>query len=127
MFIRFPSLEIAAMPAPGSLRNLAQEIGQIGELALTDIGDDFVSLYQQEIAAVGAVDSGDFMNTVKVRRQAWHQRDIASGVAYSGVVEEGWTKRARGQESYPGRFPAKRAIARMGPIIQSAFNNQLMR
>ncbi|HEX8653107.1 MAG TPA: hypothetical protein VF708_19980 [Pyrinomonadaceae bacterium] len=35
---------------------------------------------------------------------------VSSLVPYSDVIERGWKTRGRGQDSYPGRYPGKRAL-----------------
>lgn len=121
MFIRFPSLEIVPVAVPSALQGLPRELERIGELALSDVAKDAVLFYQQEIVAEGSVDTGYFLNTVRVRRAAMHERDIASDAYYSGVV-----KRKGSGETVGPRF-AERAIAKLGPSVESAFSRQLMR
>ena len=39
-----------------------------------------------------------------------HKRYVVASADHARVVEFGWTLRGRGQSSYPGRFPAGRAV-----------------
>jgi hypothetical protein len=121
MFINFPTLEIVRVTVPSALQGFAGQIERIGELALTEIANDAVGFYQQEIVREGSVDTGYFLNTVRVRRAAMHERDIASDAFYSGVVR----RKGSGERIGP-RF-AERTIARLGPSVESAFSRQLMR
>jgi len=121
MFINFPSLEIVRVPVPSALQGFAGQIERIGELALTDVANDAVGLYQQEIVIEGSVDKGHFLNTTRVRRASWHERVIASDAFYSGVV------RRKGSGEIIGPMFAERTIARLGPSVESAFSRQLMR
>lgn len=101
------------------------------ETSAEAIARAMVVLYKDEITSVGAVLSGRFRNTVKIRsatrRGDTIERIVASDMPYSGVVEEGWLRRARGQESYPGRHPAERAVERALPIVRDVFETQLNR
>lgn len=121
MFIRFPSLQILPVAVPSALQGLPREMERVSELALSDIANDAIKFYQQEIVSEGSVDTGYFLNTVRVRRAAMHERDIASDAFYSGVV------RRKGSGEVIGPRFAERTIARLGPSVESAFSRQLMR
>jgi hypothetical protein len=124
----YPTINIAyPVLIPSALRELGQDIESDAEAALVEIAEGLVTIYQEEIEAVGAVDTRFFLETVDIRYATRFERGVGSRAFYAGVVEHGWTARARGQESYPGRFPAARAISRLEPVIESAFDRQLRR
>lgn len=112
---------------PAGIRTLAPDVQDYSEDALQEIAEGLVGLYKQEIIAVGAVDTRFFLDTVGIRFASRGERQVASDAFYSGIVEHGWIWRARGQDSYPGRFPAGRAIAQLEPVIEDAFTRQLYR
>lgn len=111
-----------------ALRRLGPDVDDMAEEALKEIAEGTVALYQGQIMAVKAIDTGYFINTVHVRSATSRfEREIASEAPYSGIVEHGWIYRGKGQESYPGRFPAARTIPQLAPIIGDAFAHQLGR
>lgn len=120
--LEFPILDIAGVvEIPHPLRELEEFIATQSELALIDIADDLVNLYQQEIVAAGSVDTGFFLNTVRVRRANAGERDVASDAFYSGVV------RAKGSGGEViGPAIAERAASEMGRSIENAFNRYLV-
>jgi hypothetical protein len=121
MFIS-PFIEIAVpVQIPSALGSLEQDIESRAELALSEIAEDAIRLYQQGIATEGSVDSGFFLNTVGVRRASWHERDIGSRAPYSGVV------RRKGTTQIIGPQFAEQVVSELGPFIQDAFAVQLAR
>lgn len=112
---------------PDGIRTLAPDIQDYSEDALEDIAEGLVGLYQAEIQAVNAIDTRFFIDTVRIRFATRGERHVASDAPYSGIVEHGWINRGRGQESYPGRFPAAKAVSRLEPVIEDAFTRQLFR
>jgi hypothetical protein len=116
---------------PDALRHIGDIFHDPFEQAMDDIANGYVALYKGEIVSVGAVLSGRFRDRVHVRSASRYgdtiEKIIASEVPYSGVVEYGWIERARGQASYPGRYPAARAIDRGQLMLREAFDNQLAR
>lgn len=113
---------------PSALLRFGSDFGEGIERALDEIGEQGTTLYQQEGEAVGARDSGHFIDTIHVRDASRRlTRVIASDASYSGVIEDGWQTRGRGQESYPGRHPAQRAIEKFEPVVQDAFLHQFGR
>jgi hypothetical protein len=122
-------LEVLYPPTYGEgLKSLGFDLAQAMEKALDILGGQMVRLYKEEITAVDAIDTRFFLDTVAVQEpHRPHERIVKSAAAYSGVVEQGWVYRARGQESYPGRFPAARAIGRIEPEIEDAFSQVLAR
>lgn len=90
--------------AGGSIRlfEAVQDTGA-GEIAVDWRGNVArrTGRFQDSIGARDAVMMGD-VRTILINAPAAEQ--------YSGVYEFGWTNRARGQLSYPGRYAAKRAI-----------------
>lgn len=122
MYIRLPALEIAhSVELPSAIRSLSEDVGRVGERAITDIATDLVDFYQQEIVREGSIDTSHFLNTVRIRRQAWHERDVGSDATYAGVVKR------KGTGEIIGPSIAGHAINRLGPSIESAFARQLMR
>lgn len=121
----FPGLMVSPIPEiPEAITFIDNR--QI-EAALDDVSSGLVRVYKEEIEAVGAVDSGHLRDTVRVRSRRRGERYVASDAEYSGVVEHGWINRAKGQASYPGRWPAGRAIVLLGPVVEEAFARQLRR
>jgi hypothetical protein len=116
---------------PDALRHLDQVLDDPLNQALDAIAEGIVALYKSNITSVGAVLTGRFRDTVHVRSATragdLKERIVASDAPYSGVVEYGWLDRARGQSSYPGRFPAQATVQQAGPVINLAIDNQLMR
>lgn len=127
-FPTWPTLTIAyEVTLPRGLAYLRSDITNAEEAALDTIAWGLVNIYQAEIEEVKAVRTGFFRDTVRVRQSARLIRWVGSLANYAAVVEHGWIYRARGQQSYPGRFPAARAIARLDTVVEDAFFHQLMR
>lgn len=124
----WPSI-IFAYPVyiPDGIRSLAPDVQDYSEDALQEIAEGLIGLYKEQIEAVDAVDSRFFLETVGIRFASRGERHVASDASYSGVVEHGWIFKAGGQESYPGRFPAARAVSMLEPVIDDAFQHQLFR
>lgn len=120
----WPTLGVAYVP---EFKVPALFTSRQAEGALDTIAAGLVIIYKQEIAIVGAIDTRFFIDTVRIRSKKKGQRDVASDAPYSAVVEHGWIKRARGQVSYPGRWPAGRAIVMLDSVVESAFSHQLAR
>lgn len=116
-----PIFEIPEIPIPSVFQSIEGDIGAIAELALTDIAEDTIRLYQQSIVREGSVDTGHFLNTVRVQRQAWHERDIASDAFYSGVV------RRKHTGEVIGPMFVEETIDQLGPLVQDAFEKQMSR
>lgn len=128
MSVSFPILDIAyEVTIPDAVRFVGADIDDASELALEEIGIGLVGLYKGEAAAVGAIDTRFFIDTIGVRYATRFERGVGSLAPYSGVIEHGWIYRARGQASYPGRFPAARAVARLDSVIEDAFSRQMRR
>lgn len=91
-------------------RELQSPINEIHDAAAQYLSDS----YKFYVAAVGAVDTGDLITSIHVEEGpsggVLHQKYVVAGVPYAIVVETGWTERGQGQASYPGRFPAQKAI-----------------
>jgi hypothetical protein len=71
-------------------------------------------MYRYYIAAVGAVDTGELIESVHIVDGSDsaddHLKYVRAGAGHAAVIEYGWTNRAKGQLSYPGRFPAQKAF-----------------
>lgn len=110
------------------LDDLGYDLSNVSEDALDIIGGRLVRLYKEEITAVDAIATRFFNDTVAVQEpHRLNERTVKSAASYGGIVEIGWVYRARGQESYPGRFPAARAIERIEPEIEDAFSQVMAR
>jgi hypothetical protein len=120
-----------AVEVPDAFRNLTQVLDDPLTAALDSIAAGVIALYQTTITSVGAVLTGRFRDTVHVREASragdLRERIIASDALYSGIVEFGWIYRARGQASYPARYPALITRDAAGPIIYDAFAMQMTR
>jgi hypothetical protein len=70
--------------------------------------------YRSFIVAVGAVDTGELLFAVHVEEGpsggGISTKYVVADVDHAAVVEIGWTERAAGQASYPGRYPAQKAV-----------------
>lgn len=116
-----PILQSYEVGLSGTFREIESEIGSISELALIDIAEDAIRLYEQEIVSEGSVDTGYFLNTMGVRRAAWHERDVGSLATYAGVV------RRKGTRENVGLMFPENVINELGPSIEDAFTKQLNR
>lgn len=90
--------------------SLQRPIEQIDEAITYFLAD----AYRTFIVAVGAVDKGELLFAVHVEEGpsggGLHTKYVVADVDHAAVVEFGWTERASGQASYPGRFPAEKAV-----------------
>jgi hypothetical protein len=102
---------------------MGRDVGDMNEDALDRLADNMAGLYQEEARAVGADASGFFISQIAVA-PAGHpgERMVRGAARYSGVIEEGWIWRAKGQESYPARWPAARAVDRADEAVQAAWS-----
>lgn len=127
--MKFPVIEITAIHIPDALRHIGGDIDAIFDPVLDEISGGLIRFYQAQIMAVGAIDTSWFINHVRLLAKGHRYRIVGAGpeVPYSGVVEHGWIERAQGQLSYPGRWPAARAIGMMEPVIGDAFAHQMWR
>lgn len=125
----WPVITVLAAHIPDALRFIGGDVDAIYEPVLDEVAGGLVKFYQYQIMAVGAVDTAWFINHVRILAAGSRYRIVGAGpeVPYSGVVEHGWIERARGQASYPGRFPAGRAIGMIEPVIGDAFAHQMWR
>lgn len=113
---------------PDALRHLEGELSDFAVEPLDEVADGIARRYQEEIEAVHAIDSRHFIDTVSSRAATRRdERIVKSDAEYSGVVEHGWITRAKGQDSYPGRFPAARAVASVEDIITDAYSRAFNR
>lgn len=125
----WPVIEITAVHIPDAVRNIGADIDKVFEPALDLIAGGLAKFYQYQVMAVGAVDTSWFINHIRVFEKGSRYRVVGAGpeVDYSAIVEHGWIERAQGQLSYPGRWPAARAIGMMPPLIHDAFASQMWR
>lgn len=118
---------------PEAIRMIDRSLEEVVTAGFIDLAERMVEEYQGAIETVGAIDTGYFRDTVKVREMSIEGLEktayVASDAPYSGVVEYGWIVRGRGQASYPGRYPGNLAISNLltSGAVNSAFENQLMR
>lgn len=70
--------------------------------------------YKYYSVVVGAVDTGEHLFSIHVEEGPSggdeYQKYVVASSGHSMVIEIGWTERAKGQASYPGRFPAEKAV-----------------
>jgi hypothetical protein len=125
----WPIIEILAAHVPDALRHIGGDVDSVFDPALDEIAEGIIKVYQYQILAVGAIDTGWFINHVRLLAKGHRYRVVGAGpeVPYAGVVEHGWIERAKGQLSYPGRWPAARTIGMLEPIIGDAFAHQMWR
>ncbi len=109
-----------------------RRIDRIIIAAFTAAQDDIADVYAREartqIEAVGAVRSGNLLNTTSAREAvtegSLRVRNVESDAGYSDIVERGRKGNASGRGGYPGRFPFKRAIeqseSRVNGILDAA-------
>lgn len=83
--------------------------------------------YKYYIYVVGAVDTGELLGSVHIEEGPSgggdHIKYIVAGADHAMVVETGWILRAQGQASYPGRFPAQRALEH---LLQGLENGEVL-
>lgn len=70
--------------------------------------------YRSFVVAVGAVDTGELLFSIHIEEGpsggGMHTKFVVADADHAAIVEYGWTERAQGQESYPGRYPGQKAI-----------------
>lgn len=107
------------------LARLGRDIQEHSEDALDRIAESMAGLYVEEARAVGADLSGAFIRGIGVVPSTFPgERTVRGDTRYSGVIEEGWIWRAGGQDSYPARWPAARAVDRAEEAIDAAFSQE---
>lgn len=120
----FPALTIAYVPVlPETVEFITSR--QLEE-ALIDISDGLIAVYQFQFEAVSAVDTGQTKDSVRKRVISKYVREVVAD-SPARIIEHGWIYRARGQDSYPGRWPAGKAVVMLDAFVVSAFTRQLMR
>ena len=91
-------------------RTLQKPISEVDDAVAYYLAD----AYRSFITAVGAVDTGEFLFSVHVEEGPQgggiSTKYVVADVDHAAIVEFGWTDRAAGQSSYPGRFPAQKAV-----------------
>lgn len=100
---------------PDGVMHLSREfqnpIGEFADAAAHYLADS----YKFYVVDVGAVDSGELLYSIHVEEGAsggdHEKKYVVAGANHAMVVEIGWTERGQGQASYPGRYPAAKAIA----------------
>lgn len=102
------------MEVPPEILTLSERL-QIPIEELSDAAALYLAdTYKYYVAAVGAVDTGELLYSIHVEDGVGgsddHVKYVRAGAAHASVVEYGWTDRAQGQLSYPGRFPAQKAF-----------------
>lgn len=124
----WPVIDIAyPIEIPSGIRFLEANVGKAYDNALDEIAGGLAEIYRDEIQAAGAVDTRFFIDTVGIRYAKRNERGVGSLAGYAGVVEHGWIYRGQGQKSYPGRFPAAKAIVKLDAVVYDAFERQLYR
>jgi hypothetical protein len=99
---------------PDGVMHLSRELqSPINELS--DASAQYLSdAYKYYVVVVGAVDTGELLYSIHVEEGPSggdsHRKYVVAGANHAKVVEIGWIERGQGQASYPGRFPAQKAI-----------------
>jgi hypothetical protein len=130
-------IQIGDVVIPDAIHNMSQELGEpISEGIADEVAEEVAVRYRGAIEAVDAIDSGRFHNNVHaraaVRTGEFYERTVISEdeegpIPYSDVIERGWINRARGQASYPGRYPAMKAVDNLQPVVDESLIHQLER
>lgn len=100
---------------PEGLLDLQEELEVPMDELLLASAEYTRDIYRYYIDLVEAVRTGDLMGSVHIEdgpvaKGGKKQKYIVASADYAKVVEYGWTERGRGQDSYPGRFPAQLAV-----------------
>lgn len=105
----FQNLEFT-IQVPDEVLNLSREFqGPMDELI--DAAALYISdAYKYYVVVVGAVDTGELLHSIHVEEGPGRVKYIRASADHAMVVEVGWIHRARGQASYPGRYPAQKAV-----------------
>jgi hypothetical protein len=123
---------VSEIAASQDLQNLPSIIAREFKRAMIDeIAPALVSHWGTALGEVGAVDKGTYLESIEAGVPASFSGGDVTAITieapaaeqYSDVVERGWLKRGKGQESYPGRFPVKRAIEEADPEIVKALDS----
>lgn len=101
---------------------------EFGRAVIDDIATAIAREWKGQIVEVRAVDSSTYLDAVEPGEPV----DTPGGLTvtveapeargYSDVVERGWRTRGRGQESYRGRYPAKRGVEAAEGDIRDALD-----
>jgi len=100
---------------PKEVLNLSEELKAPIEEIQYAAAHYVADAYRYYVVAVGAVDTGAFLYSIRTEDGPYgsgitQSKYVVSQINYAKVVELGWVDRGRGQASYPGRFPAKKAV-----------------
>ncbi len=100
-------------------RELQSPIDELSDAAAHYLSD----AYKYYVVAVGAVDKGELLYSIHVEEGAsgggQHQKYVVADANHAMVVEIGWTERAQGQLSYPGRYPGAKAVEHLLEGLQN--------
>lgn len=99
---------------PDGVMHLSREL-QVPIEHLSDAAAHYLSdAYKHYVVEVGAVDTGELLESIHVEEGASgggeHRKYVIASANHALVVEIGWTERGQGQASYPGRYPAAKAV-----------------
>jgi len=96
---------------PDGILHLSQEF-QVPIDEFTTVFAEYVrDIYRYYVDQAGAIRSGAFLESIHIEEGSdERQKYVKADAKYSKVVEMGWTERGRGQDSYPGRYPARDTI-----------------
>lgn len=89
-------------------------IDEVSDAAANYLAD----AYQYYVVSVGAVKTGELLHSIHVQEGAStpggeRLKHVIASANHAAIVEYGWTERGKGQLSYPGKFPAQQAVAKL--------------
>jgi hypothetical protein len=98
---------------PAELQDLSRHLQQPIEKIDDAIAFYLADSYRYYVQAVGAVDTGELLFSIHIEQGASgggiNTKYVVASADHAKIVETGWLLRARGQTSYPGRYPAQKA------------------
>lgn len=99
---------------PDEVMSLSQELQTPLDM-LSDASVQYLAdAYKYYVVVTDSVDEGELLYSIHVEEGPSGGSQLTKYVVASSnhakIIELGWTERAQGQLSYPGRFPAAQAI-----------------
>lgn len=98
----------------GEVMNLSQEL-QFPLDELSDASAQYLAdAYKYYVVVTNSVDEGELLYSIHVEEGASggseRTKYVVASSNHAKVIELGWSERAQGQLSYPGRFPGAKAV-----------------